>query len=387
MRVLLFLYTEISYQIERGCIIRIIKVVNSVRVRLVTCLILCVFFPTFVFALPVTTEEHRQAIVIQEAIFNGEYTRATKILEGLKLDPYSPLPTLVRMTIIQMVMSEDLKFSREAEFFRESEINGIICDKIVPDPNTDVWHLMLCGASEAMRSFYYLKKDKTLKAIHHAGRSLIILETAKKKDPDNIDVELGPALYDFFKSQFIETKLAFVPFLKDRREESLQTIYKVSLRGVFARNLADFSLGLIALDTNRKDIAERIFPKMLKKFPNGMVVKIMFAAFLIKSQEYQRAMQTLESMEKTHPEHVITKYFMGRALTLEGKDLGRAKMHLEEYLKTGPDPDTKGHTYYLLGLIAEKQGRIEDALALYQRAYDLYPRYKEPLRRLVRLKK
>jgi tetratricopeptide (TPR) repeat protein len=342
--------------------------------------------PLTALSLGISTPEHQQALKIQELIFNRQYAAAESLLASVKTSSNSPLPTLVRMTISQLKMAENFTFEQDGSFASQSATNEALCDKLSADEASGVWDLMLCGASEALRSFFHLKNGSSFKAIGYAKRSIDLFETVMKKDPTNPDAPLCAAMYDYFKSEFTQTKLSFLPFFSDKRGDALSVIRGVSSKGVFARNLADFSLALIAMETQQKALGEQVFPKLIGKFDGSVLFRVMDAAFFTKVGEYEKARNVLTDVLKRAPEITVAKYFIGRAYAVEGKDLAAAKTWLNDYLATDPDKSVKGPALFHLGLAIEKGGDKIEAQRLYQLAYDTYPPYKPAFKNLMRLK-
>jgi tetratricopeptide (TPR) repeat protein len=341
-------------------------------------------FPVLGLASPPQTEEQKSALAIQDAIFHRQIGQAEQLL--ISSSPDSPLPYLVRLTIMQAKMFENFAFFKEAAFLAESAKSEAICEKMLANTAADHWNLLVCGASDALRAFFHLKNRQSFKAVKVAGRGLKLLERAKTADPDSVDVDLGFGLYEFFKSEFMQTKLSFIPFIKDNRAQALAKIERVATTGTYGRDLAQFCLAFIALETERRDLGDRTFPKLIARFPESVLFRVLYAAFLIKVEDFAGAVAHLTQLMNMAPEITAAKYFMGRALVLEGKKLAEAKNYLSEYLQTEPDASVKGPSYYLLGIIAEREGNTKEALGLYQEAHDIYPYYKPSLKNLLRLR-
>lgn len=323
---------------------------------------------------------------IQQAIFQRDYTLAEKILTQTDISPTSPLPGLVHMTILQARMFENFTFTHEGQFAIESQSNEAACTVLENTADVTAWNLLLCGASDALRAFHYLKSGQSMKAMKVASRGLKFLQAAKAKDPQAIDADLGFGLYEFFKSEFFETKLSFVPFVKDGRAAALAKIERVAAQGTYGRDLAKFCLAFIALETQKRELGERTFGDLVSRFPRSVLFRVLHAAFLIKIENYTASITVIKDLMALAPEISAAKYFMGRALTLEGKNLAEAKRWLDEYISTRPHASVKGPATYLLGLIAEKQGDVNLAMTRYKEASQIYPAYKPALKNLLRLK-
>jgi tetratricopeptide (TPR) repeat protein len=331
-------------------------------------------------------QEQDNALRIQQAIFQRDYALAEKILTQTSTSPTSPLPGLVRMTIMQARMFENFSFSSEGRFAGESQKNEAACALVTEDVSSTPWNLLLCGASDALRAFHYLKTGQSMKAMKVASRGLKALEAAKAKDPQAIDADLGFGLYAYFKSEFFETKLGFIPFVKDGRAAALAKIENVATQGTYGRDLAKFCLAFIALETQKQDLGERMFGDLVQRFPKSVLFRVLYAAFLIKVENYTASITVINDLIKLAPEITAAKYFMGRALTLEGKNLTEAKRWLDEYIGTRPHVSILGPATYLLGLIAEKQGDTATAMTRYKESAVIYPAYKPAMKNLLRLK-
>lgn len=361
---------------------------KSMRACLFLLILVSVLLPlTTVSAGGGVEAQKAQAVKIQEAILNRRYVQARTLAATLNLDSnIDPLPSLIDMTIVQMKMFENLTFNREVEFLKYSDVNAVACKKLSEEKNIETWTLLLCGAGDALRALHFIKQHQTFKALGFANKTLASFQEVLEREPDNVDVDLGFAMYDYFKSEFTETSLAFIPFLKDKREEALARIRVVSERGTYAKHLADFSLAMIALESERRDVGEEVFPKLTAKFPGSVMFPVMNAAFLIKINHHADARAILDTIEKRAPEITVVKYFRGRSLVLEGKDFEIAKSEINAYLATKGDVSVRGPAHYLLGRIAEREGKTKDALAYYKIAYNTYPRYKASLKALLRLR-
>lgn len=326
------------------------------------------------------------AIKLQSAIFNRDFPAAIKIT---KSDKYtnSTLPNVVKMSIYQAKMFENFNFNHSQPFVLASDQQKKKCETILIEKPNDLWEQLLCGIGDAMRSIYYLKHGQTLKGISHAKESLDIMEKIKDNDPSFIDVELGFAIYSYFKSELFETKLSFIPFVKDNRKSALRTIKNLTNKGIYVKDIARFALAYIALETNQKSLGEHPFQTLLKKYPRSIIVKNMYSAFLIKTKQYEKAITHLKKLIQTHPEITSAKYFLSKAYIENGQNLLESQNLLNEFIKTNPDKSILGPSYYLLGKIEEKQKNPKQALYYYQKSYDTYSKYKPAFKNLIRLKR
>jgi tetratricopeptide (TPR) repeat protein len=84
----------------------------------------------------------------------------------------------------------------------------------------------------------------------------------------------------------------------------------------------------------------------------------------------------------------LPEYQAARVTLLEGGDLARAEQWMREYLTVEPEPGTPTHAHarWRLGLILEKQGRKQEAIAEVQSALKMKPDLDEAKKDLKRMK-
>jgi tetratricopeptide (TPR) repeat protein len=99
--------------------------------------------------------------------------------------------------------------------------------------------------------------------------------------------------------------------------------------------------------------------------------------------------RVLAESERAVPDNRTPHYQAGRTLLTDGRDPARAERYFRAYLAIEPEigAPTHAHAHWRLGLVIEKQGRKQEAIASVQQALALKPDLEEAKKDLKRLKK
>ena len=99
--------------------------------------------------------------------------------------------------------------------------------------------------------------------------------------------------------------------------------------------------------------------------------------------------QVLQQAEANVPDNRSAFYQAGRILLTENKELPRAEKYFRHYLEQEPEGNTPSlaHAHWRLGLVLEKEGRSNDAVAELESALKLKPDLDEAKKDLKRVKK
>ncbi len=116
----------------------------------------------------------------------------------------------------------------------------------------------------------------------------------------------------------------------------------------------------------------------------GSVVK---ATVQAEDKKYNEARVACEKALLVQPDNYLALYTLGRIASESGRELPRGEQALRHCLELTPtiqEPDFGG-VHYRLGLIAEKKGRLDTALAEYQMVVKLDPTFEPAVAALARL--
>jgi tetratricopeptide (TPR) repeat protein len=141
-------------------------------------------------------------------------------------------------------------------------------------------------------------------------------------------------------------------------------------------------------ERNRQDLAEKYAREASKLEPGRAGPYRVLAAVLARQQQWAELDQVLALAEKNVPDNLSPYVEAGYTLYTQEKDLPRSERYLRKYLTQEPEPNAPqpAVAHYLLGLVLEKQGRKQEAIAEINTALRLKPDYENARKVLKRLK-
>jgi len=133
--------------------------------------------------------------------------------------------------------------------------------------------------------------------------------------------------------------------------------------------------------------AEPLANKVIAMDPSRAIGYGLLAQIKVWNEKWTELDQVLAQAEKAAPDDFIYYFRAGRVLLATGKDNARAERYFRKYLSQEPEGGTPtlatGH--WQLGLVLEKLGRKQDALAELQTAVKMDPQLKPAKNDLKRL--
>src|SRR5262249_51980196 len=95
---------------------------------------------------PALTPLEQRAIAAREMIFHRKYDEAFHSFKNIAQEfPASLTGTFGQMAVWQAKMFENYDFPYDKEFEGISQENKILTEKVLADPNSEVWELFLAG--------------------------------------------------------------------------------------------------------------------------------------------------------------------------------------------------------------------------------------------------
>ena len=108
-----------------------------------------------------------------------------------------------------------------------------------------------------------------------------------------------------------------------------------------------------------------------------------------KIKQYKKAFQNFEKAVEIDPEAMDAFYQIGRTGVFSGENLDRSIESLKKYLLSEPKPGHPGHdaAHWRLGMLYEKDGKLNLAIHEYETALQLNPKEEKYKSALSKIKK
>ena len=240
----------------------------------------------------------------------------------------------------------------------------------VNDRSSD-YHLWLANAlgQEAQRA-------SKLRQPFLARRVKSEFERAVELDPRSVAARRG--LMDFYM-----IAPGVMGGSKDKARDQAAEIAKISpLQGRFAS---------AAIAQREKDVqaVEREYVAAVAENPDSVVAHLSLSVFYQNAQRWDEAFAVLDRLLAAKPDDVRAHYQIGRAAALSGKQLERGEQSLKLWIARPPDDaliTTRSGAHFRLGMVYDKQGKVDLARAEYEEALRINSRNEDARKALDRLK-
>lgn len=218
------------------------------------------------------------------------------------------------------------------------------CDNLLDNNPNDSEALFFKGGALGFRGRLHIYRESWLKAALDGKEALPLINASYKANPNNIDVQLGFGIYNYY-IDFIPKKYPVVKpivslFPRGNKELGLRQLNYVSEKGKFAKYETKFFLAGIyyQYEKNSKKALE-IINSLLSKFPDNPAFQKYKGRILVNMKNYSEA--------KIVYNDILTKC---------------------DQNKTGYGKRTKREAYYHLGFINYITNNFVDAIPLLEKS-------------------
>ena len=136
-------------------------------------------------------------------------------------------------------------------------------------------------------------------------------------------------------------------------------------------NNVNAHLLLGGLYLNRKDYknAEGEYEKVIELDPTNTFSRVYLGTIYAETKNYKKALKTFQDLIKTSPDHLTGNYYLAKILT----DMKRYEEAEQSFKKTLAIKPSFEPALIDLGLLYEKEQKVDQAVELYRSFIDLYP--------------
>ncbi len=253
-------------------------------------------------------------------------------------------------------------------------------------------HFSFKGGSIGFRGRLRAFRESWLKAADDGREALPIVEEAAELDPNNMDVQLGFGIYNYYASvipnEYPLIKPLMIFFPDGDKEKGIQQLKNTALDGKFAKYEARYFLMTLYYRYENNAIIADDYAKLLQAdFPDNPVfekwrgriavrkgdyilVDSVFKKILIKAEKKYYGYNTPNTLREA-------SYYVGYNFKNNGA-LDSAKVYLKRCILESQKIDEEGeesgfqvNAYLYLAQIAEALKQKDEAIRLYEKLLDI----------------
>ena len=211
-------------------------------------------------------------------IYNIKFTEAEKTFRSVMADyPQHPAGRFfIAMIDWWKILLDPDNESYDEIFFQKLEDVIYQCDQLLDKNPKDVEALFFKGGSIGFRGRLRAFRESWLKAADDGREALPIVEEAASLDPNNMDVQLGFGIYNYYASvipnEYPMIKPLMIFFPNGDKEKGIQQLKNTATNGKFAKYEARYFLMTLYYRYESNSILAEEYSKLLQEdFPDNPV--------------------------------------------------------------------------------------------------------------------
>lgn len=277
--------------------------------------------------------------------------------------------------------------SHDEIFFQKLEDVIFQCDKILEKDPKNVDALFFKGGSIGFRGRLRSLRESWLKAADDGREALPIVERASKLDPDNLDVQLGFGIYNYYAAVIPEEypmiKPLMIFFPRGNKDEGLKQLRNTAFNGKYAKYEARYFLMTIYYRYESNPWQAEEFAKMLlDDFPDNPTFQRWLGRIYVRQGKMQLADSLFKDVLRKANENFYgynfpvalreANYYVGYNYKLNN-ELDSAKVYLTRCAEISQQIDKEEESGFLinsmlyLAQISEAKNLLEEAINYYER--------------------
>lgn len=322
-------------------------------------------------------------------IYNIKFEDAEKTFRSLIADyPNHPAGRFFLAMIDWWKILLDIENESHDEiFFQKLEDVIYQCDKILEKDPQNVDALFFKGGSIGFRGRLRSLRESWLKAADDGREALPIVERASKLDPENLDVQLGFGIYNYYAAVIPEEypliKPLMIFFPSGNKEEGLRQLRNTAFNGKYAKYEARYFLMTIYYRYESNPWQAEEFAKMLvEDFPDNPTFQRWLGRIYVRQGKMQLADSLFKDVLRKADENLYgynfpvslreANYYVGYNYKLNN-ELDSAKIYLTRCAEISQQIDKEEESGFLinsmlyLAQISEAKSLFEEAINYYER--------------------
>ena len=327
-------------------------------------------------------------------IYNIKFTEAEKTFRSVMADyPEHPAGRffLAMIDWWKILLDPDNE-SYDEIFFLKLEDVIYQCDQLLDKNPKDVDALFFKGGSIGFRGRLRAFRESWLKAADDGREALPIVEEAASLDPNNMDVQLGFGIYNYYASvipnEYPMIKPLMIFFPDGDKEKGIQQLKNTAFNGKFAKYEARyFLMTLYYRYENNLMMAEDYSRLLHEDFPDNPVFEKWRGRIAVRRSDYRLTDSVFNSVLKKAEKKMFgyntpntvreAVYYVGNNLKNNGF-LDSARVYFQKCIQESQKIDEQGeesgfqvNAYVYLAQIEETVNRKSEAIRLYEKILNL----------------
>lgn len=321
-------------------------------------------------------------------IYNIKFEDAEKTFRSLIADyPNHPAGRFFLAMIDWWKILLDIENESYDEiFFQKLEDVIFQCDQILKKEPGNVDALFFKGGSIGFRGRLRSLRESWLKAADDGREALPIVERAAKLDPNNLDVQLGFGIYNYYAAVIPEEypiiKPLMIFFPSGNKEEGLKQLKNTAFNGKYAKYEARYFLMTIYYRYESNPWQAEEFAKMLvDDFPDNPTFQRWLGRIYVRQGKMQLADSLFKDVLRKADENFYgynfpaslreANYYVGYNYKLNN-ELDSAKIYLTRCAEISEQIDKDEESGFLinsilyLAQISESKNLFEEAISYYE---------------------
>lgn len=353
------------------------------------------FFLTITFSISAQTSDFDSRVNDGiKQIYNIKFTEAEKTFRSVMADyPEQPAGRffLAMIDWWKILLDPDNE-SYDEIFFQKIEDVIYQCDQILDKNPKDVNALFFKGGSIGFRGRLRAFRESWLKAADDGREALPIVEEAAALDPNNMDVQLGFGIYNYYASvipnEYPMIKPLMIFFPDGDKEKGIQQLKNTALNGKFAKYEARYFLMTLYYRYENNSMLADDYAKMLTNdFPDNPVFEKWRGRIAVRRGDYRLVDSIFNSVLNksdkkmfgyTTPNSIReAAYYVGNNFRANGQ-LDSAKTFFQRCIQESQKIDEEGeesgfqvNAYVYLAQMEELLNNKDEAIRLYKKILNI----------------
>jgi hypothetical protein len=327
-------------------------------------------------------------------IYNIKFTDAEKTFRSVMADyPEHPAGRFfLAMIDWWKILLEPDNESYDEIFFLKLEDVIYQCDQLLDKNLKDVDALFFKGGSIGFRGRLRAFRESWLKAADDGREALPIVEEAAALDPNNMDVQLGFGIYNYYaevipnENPLIKPLMIFFP--DGDKEKGIQQLKNTAFNGKFAKYEARYFLMTLYYRYENNSIIADDYAKLLQEdFPDNPVFEKWRGRIAVRKGDYFLADSVFKNILLKADKNYFgynkpntlreSAYYVGNNFKNNGQ-LDSAKIYFEKCITESKKIDEEGeesgfqvNAYLYLAQMAEALNKKDEAIRLYEELLEI----------------